>query len=605
MIYLPTVRLSNLFCATTLTIFGYFNFPEENFVTASKTNLTEQNIRDLSEAKVFERGYQYFAEGRAKIVSENKGSIHAVVDGTQEYVVRLKHTSRQFDASCDCPAARGFDFCKHCVAASLAYLESLFHKESLKQRSGDDLLNAYLLGLPREQLVAALSDHIRRNPITLQNWMLKAETAAEKLDARSLKKHITAAIPYNRHLHSYPQARAFFQKIEALLDRLQIELNHLDADEALKLVDYAIFRIRRALETVDDSGGFRYPSLESLADLHRLAIQSSQRTEDQKAEYLLQIYLGENIDFYPAIPDSYLDILDPRTLSTFYQRLHQRWETLPTLEPGNDDERHFDRKLDYLHTLAPLLNKARQEGNVELEIRYLEKCATSVRDMIALSALNAESNNLKDANLWLQRAESVSSKSGFRADRSSIIKQKVELLILEKNPDSAIQVQWNHFLETKDRDGYLQLKNLARRIDNKEDWYAKSVALLESSGTPPNTDFPAETLVQIHIEESQTLLAIEIAKKYPLPPELLTDVVRNPQSVLEHTLPLIDRVFEFHVSRKNLPGYEAAVKFIEEIYNSKKKREQRLLEKFVIEKAEMHKPKTNLLKLLGKTWKLD
>ena len=81
------------------------------------------------------------------------------------------------------------------------------------------------------------------------------------------KKQLTAAIPFRRHYYRYNQAQQYFG-LEAIDDNVQPLLEQLTSAKTLELLDPILERIDKALETVDDAGGFRLFVLEVLADLH-------------------------------------------------------------------------------------------------------------------------------------------------------------------------------------------------------------------------------------------------------------------------------------------------------------------------------------------------
>jgi hypothetical protein len=96
--------------------------------SSSKDIITIKNLRTLAGGRSFMRGEEYFDEGAVGAVSEKSGVISAKVYGSRTYDVRLKVTldknaHASLDYTCNCPVGRDGDFCKHCVALGLAWLE--------------------------------------------------------------------------------------------------------------------------------------------------------------------------------------------------------------------------------------------------------------------------------------------------------------------------------------------------------------------------------------------------------------------------------------------------------------------------------------------------
>jgi len=84
-----------------------------------------------------------------------------------------------------------------------------------------------------------LLEFIESERSLLQQWSMRADSELGILDAKALKKRITAAIPYNRNLYRYNQVRSYFSQVETVMDHLCEMAEELPAEDTLKLVDYA------------------------------------------------------------------------------------------------------------------------------------------------------------------------------------------------------------------------------------------------------------------------------------------------------------------------------------------------------------------------------
>src|SRR5260370_1395331 len=85
--------------------------------------MTDAVIRRLAGADSYQRGREYFSDGRVESVEQRADPVRALVRGNQDYAVTLASGDGGLDYSCDCPVGRDGDFCKHCVAAALAWLK--------------------------------------------------------------------------------------------------------------------------------------------------------------------------------------------------------------------------------------------------------------------------------------------------------------------------------------------------------------------------------------------------------------------------------------------------------------------------------------------------
>jgi uncharacterized Zn finger protein len=86
-------------------------------------NLSRRSIRALAGESYFARGETYFNEGRVRGLTEYKGTVRAKVAGTEDYRVKLWTEGDNIGYSCSCPLGDDGEFCKHCVAVGLAWIE--------------------------------------------------------------------------------------------------------------------------------------------------------------------------------------------------------------------------------------------------------------------------------------------------------------------------------------------------------------------------------------------------------------------------------------------------------------------------------------------------
>ncbi|MRR52874.1 MAG: hypothetical protein EG825_18545, partial [Rhodocyclaceae bacterium] len=92
-------------------------------------------VRRLAGGRSYDRGLDYYRDGRVESLEEWADGVRAVVSGTQDYTVRLSSDEGILDYNCDCPYGSDGTFCKHCVAAALAWLNRR-HESAKPARRG-------------------------------------------------------------------------------------------------------------------------------------------------------------------------------------------------------------------------------------------------------------------------------------------------------------------------------------------------------------------------------------------------------------------------------------------------------------------------------------
>ena len=154
--------------------------------------ISDELLIQMAGDAAYKRGLDYYKQGHVGQLRLKGKTIIAEVEGSEIYQVTLKHTSKLFEGSCDCPASEGFDFCKHCVAAALVYRDQLQQDKTLQGSTAKDRLPSYLMTLDKPQLVAMLLEQLRNDRDALAQLTIKADIAAGKLNDKAIKKQITA-----------------------------------------------------------------------------------------------------------------------------------------------------------------------------------------------------------------------------------------------------------------------------------------------------------------------------------------------------------------------------------------------------------------------------
>ncbi len=91
-------------------------------MASRKPLFTEPQLKQLADVRSWDRGVRYFNDGRVTAIIENRRDIVAKVMGARRYRVELRVAGNELVGKCSCPMGDDGVFCKHCVAAGLAYL---------------------------------------------------------------------------------------------------------------------------------------------------------------------------------------------------------------------------------------------------------------------------------------------------------------------------------------------------------------------------------------------------------------------------------------------------------------------------------------------------
>jgi len=536
------------------------------------TDSTQENLKPIDESSLvalagkaaFRRGEAYYLDDRVGDLQQHGNNIIAIVEGNEKYRVVLTHTAKLFEGGCDCPASEGFDFCKHCVATALKYIIQMTEREKLQASSETNLLENYLHGMDKATLATELLTLIEYDSELEDKWKLRAELAAGKMDFKAFKKRVTKAIPYNRDLYRYAQVRRFFAGVEMLVDTLQQLLVDFGPERSLELIDYALLRIDRALETIDDSGGFRYHSVNALGEMHIQILSDCHWPLEKIADYLLNLHgAGEN-GLYPDIPGDYLPILGSTGLDLFNAPLQSEWDRLPDLKAASQGEHDWETRYHYLHLQASLLTAAKLKKDLDTEIELLAKTAASAHDLIEISRLCLKHDRLEQSIGWWRKARETGAENPRYANNSTLVELEIQILVYQKKYDGALVLRWSGFQHNPQITTYRQLLEMARLAGDKSDFYQKSVDFLNSK-TAESGRATYDLISEIHLEEQDPGSALQLALQQPLHPENLLRVIRANQQQVVKILPLYVRLAEYYIQQTNNNAYRDAIELLKEV----------------------------------------
>jgi hypothetical protein len=160
--------------------------------------ITPQVLYQWPGAAAFRRGEAYFSEDAVGDLASDDESITARVQGTETYRIELIDDDGELAYDCDCPRAADGFFCKHCVAAGLAWLTDRARAADSGRRSDPwSPIRDYLAAQPAAVLIQLVLDAARRDEGLFQSLLLKARRGGDA--AAGLREAIDRATTLRGH----------------------------------------------------------------------------------------------------------------------------------------------------------------------------------------------------------------------------------------------------------------------------------------------------------------------------------------------------------------------------------------------------------------------
>ncbi|ALM54347.1 hypothetical protein BJB45_20135 [Halomonas huangheensis] len=537
--------------------------------------LSDKHLARLAGGGAFARGEKYYRQGRVRDLDRTGSRIVAVVDGSQVYRADLTLSRNGLDGVCICPASGGFDFCKHCVAAALAYRAEL---------------NGEPVEAPAEKSSSGKS--VGGKAVARESTVEAAIAPAE------LKKRITAAFPFPRDgLFRYAQVSTYFSRAEPLMDLLESQAPLLSPEQLLKLVDYAQTRLYRALETIDDSGGFRLHCEGTLKELHIEAMQRLDWSAQHKAQYLHELSFAhdgrEREDWYAPIPEAYREVLGDEGMAAFLAILRQQWDALPKPPAGSD----WSLTFRFSRIRDPLLEDARQRGDLEAVLSLYRKTANQRMDCIHAVRDCIEHQAWDLAEHWLELADEAHSSTGrWQAD---VDRLRVTLWEHQEKADEAAELQWRIYQQTRELSDYQRLDSQYRQrvVDGLSAKLPEPQSTIScSSRFPLNICREATQLVEIHLAEGDTDAALAICRQWHTTPTTVRQLLARLKDRPEDSLELFLQLIRGEVEQANDRGYRNAIGLLERYRKTlKTSTQQETLRHAIDELREVHQKKRKFI----------
>ncbi|MCW7553333.1 hypothetical protein NX722_11930 [Endozoicomonas gorgoniicola] len=565
-----------------------------------KPEITDALLLDLAGERSFERGEDYYHRGAVEELSIRGGHVTADVQGGEAYVVQLVYNQDGLQGSCDCPASDGVYFCKHCVAAAMVLRDQLCEPETPdKPVRPIALIETFLRQQNKEQLISDLLDLIDSNRQLRHEWLIRAENRLGGMDKATVRKRITAAIPHNQFCYSFSEVRAYFANVEHSLELLAESIDYLPPTDQIELLEYALERIVNTQDSVDDSGGFRYESINLIRQLYLDAFEALDWSDGEKADHLIKLMINDDYNLYGDIPEDYIKVVSPRCIEVFHEKVQSRWDQLPPLETED-----WDVIREYKALQRVLEHEASAHNDTATLIWLNQKVARHFRDFLQLAEWSIELEQFDEARSFIEKA----AKQKY-ADDADIHEVKQKLLLKTGKVSDALEAQWQQFQAIPSFANYQSLITIAGQAQSKKDWKAISVDWLKQQ-LPGKSVFGKQhlsgTLMSIYLADSDTDEAWQLSRNYEFDVSYLKKLATMLAQDVQRASTLYVQMAGHYVNQTNNNSYRQAIALLQEMAElSRSSEHQSNMAKELDRMREEFRFKRNFIKWLNEAFPLQ
>jgi uncharacterized Zn finger protein len=430
-------------------------------------------IRRLADAQSYPRGLDYFSHGHVESLVDGDDGVRAVVRGNQDYTVTLAADDGVLDYSCDCPVGRGGAFCKHCVAAAVAWLDRKAGPVKSPRRGKPKEITLadagkILQAEDKESLVALMLDWAKDDDRLHERLILyAARRSGPDTGATAVRRAFEKAVRVRNFVH-YREATGWARGVDDAIDSIEHLLNDGQAAAVIELCESALRSLLGAIQAVDDSDGHFGTLRDRLQDIHYRACHEAGPDPAELAKRLFHWELNSDFDVFYGSAARYAKILGAKGMKVYRELAEAEWEKVPA-RTDKQERSEWGQHFRITHIMESL---AQTTGDVEQLVSVMSRNLASAYSYWRIADVYRKARQYDNALLWAEK--------GLKAFPERTDGRLRELAAEEyhrlRRHDDALKLMWVEFSEHAYLASYKTLKRHATKAGAWPEWRERALA---------------------------------------------------------------------------------------------------------------------------------
>jgi len=558
------------------------------------TDFDIEKVIDKINPKIYERGEDYYEEGRVNNLRLKANVLLADVIGTESYKVRIENEDGIIMSQCTCPF-KDEEFCKHSVAVLLVWKHRDEDKESISEYVSEeerlDVLKKTISQKSKRELTNFILKHVpeeKTDLILAQRGLGNDKT--KDLFLRSIKIKISGLFRRGRFV-DYQSSFKIAQKTSEILQVIEKSTED-NPILGLELLWYLLKKSKNIFNDIDDSSGIFGDEIHFASKLIEDCLNKTKESK-QKNEIILEIFREWFEDEYGYF-DCLLDVLNNTKLSN--QEIDillpevdkELRKTLEKLSHASDESNKFHHIFNLSQLLLLYAKLKIRSGKINEGLGRFKQHLYLTKNYDALGTLLLELKRFPEAEETFKEGLNK-----YPGRKERLYEGLISLYEQTNEKEKLSEVLSESFHYNPIKGVYDKLKNL-----NLADWNNVQKELFSFLRTPEHHHI----LIDIHLSENNAIEAFNVAKEYSDGPQTLVYIGDElKENYPEEAIWCYKQAVEDTVS-KGSRYYWIALKHINEIreiYERTGKRNE--FENYISNIKEKHKLKRTLIEKLSRS----
>ncbi len=429
--------------------------------------MNEAVVRRLAGEAFYQRGLRYFLQGHVQSVWEIDGGLEAVVSGTRDYTVRLTAEEGILDYSCTCPVGDDGLFCKHCVAAALAWLSG-----STGAGKGQDAGAAEAITISdagrllreekKEKLVEMILAWARRDARLHERLLIwAARRSGPETAIAAARRAFEAAVAVDGYV-PYRDAADYARGVEEAVDLIEDLLEDGQAAAVVELTESCLRSLVDSMGMVDDSDGYVGGICYRLQQIHYQACVKARPKPEQLARRLFRWESQGTHDMFSGAVIRYAEILGEKGLEVYRKLAKAEWDRMPP-RGADEDDMAWGRRYAITRIMESL---ARLSGDVEQLVAVMSRNLSHPSCYLRIAETYRDAGDHDKALRWAEKGLKA-----FRGEADSELREFVaEEYHRRGRHEEAMKLVWDAFRRWYSADGFRNLKRHAAKAGALKEW---------------------------------------------------------------------------------------------------------------------------------------